>query len=173
MNISDLSFDLFNKLILVDSLDDESGELIEMVYSYLSTIVRIPYLEDDEKQNAKSVVEYIESSFRDNRIEQMLFAAKARLNFVEKKLWDFELPENYGFHVNGNILTIKELREQCVPYVDMEICSYIRSSYRYKIIHRIHSDGTIEKIPVYQIFDKDPVGEFHVFNTFGEKAFQE
>lgn len=76
--------------------------------------------------------------------------------------------------------TVQELRnesrsythefDQPFTYNGTTVEKPIRGSVEYNVIRRLHSDGTVEIIPEYQVFPVAPIGERHMFNVYGEKA---
>ncbi len=81
-----------------------------------------------------------------------------------------EWPENYQVLINGENLTPEDLRRRGVEHVDFWLNKPIRNSLEYSYTRRLHSDGRVEPLYEYQVFSAPPVGERHIFNTYGEKA---
>ena len=79
-------------------------------------------------------------------------------------------PENYQVSVDGENLTLEDLRRRGIHHVDFRLTKPIRGSIEYTVTRRLHADGTVEIIPDYQVFSAPPIGERHMFHVYGEKA---
>ena len=147
---------------------DENG--LKMVFGWLSTLLKMPYLDDREKRNALIMLDYLDALEGGEVFGPMYSAARAKLSFDGPVPWDVEWPENYHVSVNGEGLTSEGLRRRGIEHVDFRINKPIRNSPEYSVTRRLHSDGRVEQIYDYRVFSAPPVGERHVFNTYGEKA---
>ncbi len=67
-------------------------------------------------------------------------------------------------------MTLEDLRRRGIEYVDFRLAKPIRESPEYAVTRRLHSDGTVEILPEYQVFTAPPIGERHAFHAYGEKA---
>lgn len=54
--------------------------------------------------------------------------------------------------------------------MDLSLNKPIRNSLEYSVTRRLHSDGTVELLPEYQVFSRPSMGERHMFHVYGEKA---
>ena len=147
---------------------DEDGR--QMVFGWLSMLLKMPYLDSVEKKNALIMLDYLENLEGGEAFGPMYSAAKAKLNLEAPTPWDMEWPENYQVLVNGDSLTPEDLRRRGIEHVDFRINRPIRNSLEHSVTRRLHSDGTVELLPEYQVFQAPPVGERHVFHVYGEKA---
>ncbi len=161
-----LTLELFDKIV-GETLDDE---MRQMIFGWISTLLKMPYLDDSEKKNALVLLDYLETLEGGEAFVPLYRAARAKLSFVQPLQWEMEWPENYQVCVNGENLMPEDLRKRGIEHVDFRLTKPIRDSVEYTIIRRLHSDGTVEILPEYQVFQKPPVGEQHMFHVYGEKA---
>ena len=102
-----------------------------------------------------------------------IIAARSKLSFRQPPAWQMDWPENYQVLVNGEALTPEDLRRRGIEHVDFRLTKPIRNSVEFTLTRRLHSDGTVELLPEYEVFSAPPVGERHLFHVYGEKAFQQ
>lgn len=165
--MNELTLELFGAVSGVAGLD-EAGR--QMVFGWLSMLLKMPYLDEAEKKNALILLGYLETLEGGEVFAPMYKTARAKLGFEVPKPWDMEWPENYQVLVNGENLSLSDLRRRGVEHVDFRLNKPIRNSLEYSYTRRLHSDGRVEPIYDYQVFSAPPVGERHIFNTYGEKA---
>ncbi len=165
--MNDLTLELFGAVSGVAGLD-EAGR--QMVFGWLSALLKMPYLDEAEKKNALILLDYLETLKGGEVFAPMYRTARAKLGFEVPEPWDMEWPENYQVSVNGENLSPEDLRRRGIGHVDFRLNKPIRNSLEYSYTRRLHSDGRVEQIYDYQVFSAPPVGERHVFNTYGEKA---
>ena len=135
--------------------------------------------------SCKSWAEFVEPFSRDNRLILLDFleglpggavfaplyrAARTKLSFETPESWTMDWPENYQVSVNGENLTLEDLRRRGIEHVDFRLTKPIRGSVEYTVTRRLHADGTAEILPEYQVFNAPPIGERHMFHVYGEKA---
>lgn len=166
--MTELTLELFNE-VSKGPLDDER---MQMVFGWLSTIMGMPYLDDTEKKNVLNMINYLETLDGIEVFTPMCNIIKTRLSFITPKEWDMDWPDNYQVCINDEVLTPDDLRRRCIKYVDFSLTKPIRCSTEFQITRRLYSDGTVEMIPEYQVFDHPPIGERHLFHVYGEKAIQ-
>lgn len=159
-----LTLELFRTVKVLD----EKGR--QMVFGWLSALLKMPYLDDGEKKNALVMLDYLEALEGGEVFAPMYRKARAKLSLEAPMPWDMEWPENYQVLVNGEDLSPEDLRKRGVEHVDLRLNKPIRNSLEYSLTRRVHSDGRIELLPEYQVFSAPPVGERHIFNVYGEKA---
>ena len=164
--MDELTLELF-ETIAGEALDDEKKQ---MVFGWLSALLKMPYLEDSEKKNALVLLDYLQSLEGGEALHSLCQAAWAKLSFKRPPQWEMDWPENYQVLVDGETLTPEDLRRRGVGHVDFRLAKPIRDSVEYTVARRLHSDGTVEILPEYQVFQAPPVGERHVFHVYGEKA---
>lgn len=165
--MNELTLELFGAVSGAMGLD-EAGR--QRVFGWLSALLKMPYLDDTERKNALILLDYLETLKGGEVFAPMYKTARAKLGFEVPEPWDMEWPENYQVSVNGESLSPEDLRRRGVEHVDFRLNKPIRNSLEYSYTRRLHSDGTVEQIYDYQVFSAPPVGERHVFNTYGEKA---
>ena len=165
--MNDLTLELFGAVSGATGLD-EAGQ--QRVFGWLSALLKMPYLDEAEKKNALILLDYLETLKGGEVFAPMYKTARAKLGFEVPIPWDMEWPENYQVLVNGENLTPEALRRRGIGHVDFRLNKPIRNSLEYSYTRRLHSDGTVEQIYDYRVFSAPPVGERHVFNTYGEKA---
>ena len=142
----------------------------QMVFGWLSTLLKLPYMDAGEKRNALILLDYLETLEGGEAFATLYRAARAKLSFRQPPAWQMDWPENYQVLVNGEALTPEDLRRRGIEYVDFRLTKPIRNSVEYTLTRRLHSDGTVELLPEYQVFSAPPVGERHLFHVYGEKA---
>lgn len=162
-----LTLELFGAVSGMAGLD-EAGR--QMVFGWLSALLKMPYLDDTEKKNALVMLDYLEALEGGEVFAPMYRKARAKLSFEVPKPWDMEWPENYQVSVNGENLSPEDLRRRGVGHVDFKLNKPVRNSLEYSLTRRVHSDGRVELLPDYRVFSAPPVGERHIFNVYGEKA---
>ena len=165
--MNDLTLELFGAVSGATGLD-EAGR--QMVFGWLSALLKMPYLDEAEKKNALILLDYLETLKGGEVFAPMYKTARAKLGFEVPIPWDMEWPENYQVLVNGENLSLSDLRRRGVEHVDFRLNKPIRNSLEYSYTRRLHSDGRVEPLYEYRVFSAPPVGERHVFNTYGEKA---
>ena len=165
--MNELTLELFGAVSGAAELD-EAGR--QRVFGWLSALLKMPYLDEAEKKNALILLDYLETLKGGEVFAPMYKTARAKLGFEVPKPWDMEWPENYQVLVNGEALTPEDLRRRGIGHVDFRLNKPIRNSLEYSYTRRLHSDGRVEQIYDYRVFSAPPVGERHVFNTYGEKA---
>lgn len=164
--MNELTLELFGA-VSGAALDEEGRQ---MVFGWLSALLKIPYLDDVEKLNARVLLDYLEGLEGSEVFAPMYRAARAKLGFEVAIPWEMEWPENYQVSVDGESLAPEDLCRRGIEHVDFRLTKPIRGSVEYNVIRRLHSDGTVEIIPEYQVFPVAPIGERHMFNVYGEKA---
>ena len=164
--MNELTLELFETVTELD----EAGR--QMVFGWLSALLKMPYLDETERKNALVMLDYLEALEGGEVFAPMYRKARAKLSFEAPEPWNMEWPENYQVSVNGESLSPEDLRRRGIPHVDFRLNKPIRSSLEYSLTRRIHSDGRIELLPEYQVFTAPPVGERHLFHAYGEKAVQ-
>ncbi len=165
--MNELTLELFGAVSGAAELD-EAGR--QMVFGWLSALLKMPYLDEAEKKNALILLDYLETLKGGEVFAPMYKTARAKLGFEVPIPWDMEWPENYQVLVNGEALTPEDLRRRGIGHVDFRLNKPIRNSLEYSYTRRLHSDGRVEQLYEYRVFSAPPVGERHVFNTYGEKA---
>lgn len=148
-------------------LDEERRQ---MVFGWLSALLKMPYLDSGEKKNALVLLDYLETLEGGEIFAPLYRTARAKLSFREPPGWEMDWPENYRIEVNGESLTPEDLRRRGIEHVDFRLIKPIRSSMEYCLVRRLHRDGRVELLPEYQVFSAPPVGERHLFHVYGEKA---
>ena len=141
-----------------------------MVFGWLSTLLILPYLDAGEKKNALILLDYLEGLEGGEAFGPLYRKARAKLLLETPAPWKMEWPENYQVCVNGENLTLDDLRRRGIEHVDFRLSKPIRNSLEYTLVRRLHSDGTVELLPEYQVFSALPIGERHLFHAYGEKA---
>lgn len=149
---------------------DEAGR--QMVFGWLSALLKVPYLDGQERKNALVMLDYLETLEGGEVFAPMYRAARTKLSFERPAPWEIDWPENYQISVNGEHLSPEDLRRRGIEHVDLRLNKPIRNCLEYSVTRRIHSDGTVEILPEYQVFTAPPVGERHLFHAYGEKAVQ-
>ena len=165
-NVKHWTLELF-EAIAGQRLDQERRQ---MVFGWLSALLKMPWLDDSEKHNALILLDYLESAEGGEVFAPLYRAARARLAFERPPAWEMDWPENYQVVVNGENLTPEDLRRRGIPNVDFRLTKPIRGSMEYTLTRRLHSDGRVELLHEYQAFPAPPVGERHLFHVYGEKA---
>lgn len=165
--MNEVTFGLFRALRGAKELDEEQKG---QVFSYLSALVDLPGLGESEKANAAVLLDFLEGIPGGEVFAPLFRTARCRLSLVEPKTWAMDWPENYAVEVDGQALRPEELRARGIEHVDFTLTKPIRNSVEYTVVRRLHSDGTAELLPQYQVFDAAPVGERHMFSVYGEKA---
>lgn len=164
--MNELTLELF-RAISGAALDEEGRQ---MVFGWLSLLLKMPYLDETERKNALIMLDYLEALEGGEAFSPMYRAARAALSFDAPEPWNMEWPENYRVEVNGEVLTPEDLRQRGIEHVDLSLNKPIRNSLEYSVTRRLHSDGRVELLPEYQVFSRPPVGERHMFHVYGEKA---
>ncbi len=164
--MNELTLELFDTLVGAEA--DEGKR--QMVFSWLSALLKMPYLDAGERANALVLLDYLETLEGEEMFGALYQTARAKLSFQQPPRWEMEWPENYQVLVNGENLTPEDLRRRGIRHVDFRLTKPIRDSVEYTVARRLHSDGTVEILPAYQVFQKPPVGERHLFHVYGEKA---
>ena len=167
--MNELTRELFGAVSGAAELDEARRQ---MVFGWLSALLKMPYLDETERKNALVMLDYLEALEGGEVFAPMYRKARAKLSFEAPEPWNMEWPENYQVSVNGESLSPEDLRRRGIPHVDFRLNKPIRSSLEYSLTRRIHSDGRIELLPEYQVFTAPPVGERHLFHAYGEKAVQ-
>lgn len=165
--MNELTFALFDRLSTAKDPDEEDKG---MLLSWLAAVLRIPWLDETEQENAAAMLDFLDGLSGVEDFAPLIRAVRTRLRFVRDPVWQMELPENYRACVNGEELDADGLRRRGVPYVDFRISKPIRNSQEFCKTRRLYADGRVEFLAEYQVFDAPPVGERHVFSTYGEKA---
>lgn len=165
--MNELTLELFGAVFGAAELD-EAGR--QRVFGWLSALLKMPYLDEAEKKNALILLDYLETLKGGEVFAPMYKTARAKLGFEVPIPWDMEWPENYQVLVNGENLSPDDLRRRGIEHVDFRLNKPIRNSLEYSYTRRLHSDGRVEPLYEYRVFSAPPVGERHVFNTYGEKA---
>lgn len=165
--MNELTLELFGAVSGAAELD-EAGR--QRVFGWLSALLKMPYLDEAEKKNVLILLDYLETLEGGEVFAPMYKTARAKLGFEVPKPWDMEWPENYQVLVNGENLSLSDLRRRGVEHVDFRLNKPIRNSLEYSYTRRLHSDGRVEPLYEYRVFSAPPVGERHIFNTYGEKA---
>ena len=142
----------------------------QMVFGWLSTLLKLPYMDTGEKRNALILLDYLETLEGGEAFATLYRAVRAKLSFACPPQWEMDWPENYQVLVNGEALTQEDLRRRGIEYVDFRLTKPIRNSVEYTLTRRLHSDGRVEFLPEYTVFPAPPVGERHLFHVYGEKA---
>ena len=164
--MNDLTLELF-EAIAGHPLDEERRQ---MVFGWLSALLKMPYLDESEKKNALILLDYLESAEGGEVFAPLYRTARAKLAFERPPQWDMDWPENYQVLVNGEGLTPGDLRRRGVEHVDFRLTKPIRNSVEHTFTRRLHSDGRVEILPEYEVFSAPPVGERRLFHVYGEKA---
>lgn len=164
--MNELTLELFQAV--AGTALDEDGR--QRVFGWLSALLKMPYLDAGEKQNALVLLDYLEGLEGGEPLAPLYRAARAKLRFKEPPAWTMDWPENYQTTVDGQSLTPEDLRRRGIEHVDFRLTKPIRGSTEYTVTRRLHGDGTVEMIPEYQVFTDPPVGERHMFHAYGEKA---
>lgn len=167
--MNELTLELFQTL--AGAALDEDGR--RRVFGWLSALLKLPYLDAVEKQNALILLDCLEGLEGGEPFAPLYRAARARLRFERPPLWEMPWPENYQVQAGGQSLTPEELRRRGIEHVDFRLTKPIRNSVEYTVVRRLHGDGTVELLPEYQVFSRKPVGERHMFHAYGEKAVAE
>lgn len=147
---------------------DEAGR--QRVFSWLSALLSIPYLDPAEKKNALILLDFLEGLPGGEVFAPLYRAVRTKLRFEMPETWTMDWPENYQVSVGGESLTPEDLRRRGIGHVDFRLTKPIRGSIEYTVTRRLHADGTVEIIPDYQVFSAPPIGERHMFHVYGEKA---
>lgn len=164
--MNELTRELF-EAVAGAALDEDKRQ---MVFGWLSTLLKLPYLDAGEKANALVLLDYLETLEGGEAFVPMYRMARAKLSFSAPAVWDMDWPENYQVCVGGEILTPDGLRRRGVGHVDFRLTKPIRDSVEYSLVRRLHSDGSVELLYEYQVFQTPPMGERHLFHVYGEKA---
>lgn len=165
--MNELTLELFGAVSGAAELD-EAGR--QRVFGWLSALLKMPYLDEAEKKNVLILLDYLETLEGGEVFAPMYKTARAKLGFEVPEPWNMEWPENYQVLVNGENLSLSDLRRRGVEHVDFRLNKPIRNSLEYSYTRRLHSDGRVEPLYEYRVFSAPPVGERHIFNTYGEKA---
>jgi len=165
--MNELILELFQAVSAQPELDEEGRQ---RVFGWLSALLVIPYLDPLEKKNALILLDFLEGIPGGEAFAPLYRAARTRLSFETPETWAMDWPENYQVSVDGENLTPEDLRRRGIGHVDFRLTKPIRNSVEYAVTRRLHEDGTVEIIPDYQVFAAPPIGERHMFHTFGEKA---
>lgn len=167
MSINELTLELFQTVASGQALDEDGRQ---RVFGWLSALMQLPYLDETETENALTLLEYLEGLEGGEVFAPMYRALRARLSFVRPPAWEMDWPENYQVAVEGQNLSPEDLRRRGIGYVDFRLTKPIRSSLEYVTVRRLHSDGTVELLPEYEVFTAPAVGGRHMFHVYGEKA---
>lgn len=165
--MNELIFELFQTVSDKPELDEEGRR---QVFSWLSALLSIPYLDPLEKKNALLLLDFLEEVSGGEVFAPLYRAARTKLSFETPESWAMDWPENYQVSVNGENLTLEDLRRRGIEHVDFRLTKPIRGSVEYTVTRRLHADGTAEILPEYQVFNAPPIGERHMFHVYGEKA---
>lgn len=165
--MNELTKELFYFLADHGQMDEDC---VERSAAYLTALLSLPYLDNREKKNAGILIDFMESMPESDTLALMLRAARAKLAFEGAPVWEVKFPENYLVEVGGELLSPEDLRRRGIMYVDFRLTKPVRESMEYSVTRRLYADGHAELFPDYQVYDKLPVGERHVFNVYGEKA---
>lgn len=165
--MNELIFELFQTVSDKPELDEEGRR---QVFSWLSALLSIPYLDPLEKKNALLLLDFLEEVSGGEVFAPLYRAARTKLSFETPESWTMDWPENYQVSVNGENLTLEDLRRRGIEHVDFRLTKPIRGSVEYTVTRRLHADGTAEILPEYQVFNAPPIGERHMFHVYGEKA---
>lgn len=103
--MNELTLELF-RTISGAALDEEGRQ---MVFGWLSALLKMPYLDDTERKNALVLLDYLETLEGGEVFAPLYRAARATLSFDAPKPWNMEWPENYRVEVNGEVLTPEDL----------------------------------------------------------------
>lgn len=161
-----LTRELFAAIVGAGLDEDRQG----MVFSWLAALLQMPWLDGPEKQNALVLLGYLEALEGGRAFLPLCRAARAKLSLAQGPKWGMEWPENYQVQVNGEGLTTEDLRRRGIEHVDFRLVKPIRESQEYVVTRRLHSDGAVELLPEYQVYQSPPIGERHMFHVYGEKA---
>lgn len=164
--MDELTRELF-RAVAGSGLDEDR---LKMAFSWLAALMQVPWLDESEKQNALALLDYLETLEGAETFLPLCRAARAKLSFQKDTPWEMDWPESYRVQVNGEELTTEDLRRRGIEHVDFRLTKPIRESPEYVVTRRLHSDGTVEFLPEYQVFTAPPIGERHVFHAYGEKA---
>lgn len=165
--MNELILELFQAVSEQPELDEEGRR---QVFSWLSALLSIPYLDPAEKKNALILLDFLEGLGGGEVFAPLYRAVRTKLRFEAPETWTMDWPENYQASVDGESLTPEDLRRRGIDHVDFRLTKPIRGSVEYIVTRRLHGDGTVELIPEYQVFSASPTGERHMFHTYGEKA---
>ena len=165
--MNELIFELFQTVSDKPELDEEGRR---QVFSWLSALLSIPYLDPLEKKNALLLLDFLEEVSGGEVFAPLYRAARTKLSFETPESWTMDWPENYQVSVNGENLPLEDLRRRGIEHVDFRLTKPIRGSVEYTVTRRLHADGTAEILPEYQVFNAPPIGERHMFHVYGEKA---
>lgn len=164
--MNELTLALFEAIAGAE-LDEERRQ---MVFGWLSALLKMPWLDEDGKRNALTLLDYLEATEGGEVFAPLYRAARAKLSFTHPPCWEMPWPENYQVLVDGEALTPEDLRRRGIEHVDFRLNKPIRNSMESIVVRRLHSDGTVELLHEYQVFPAPPVGERHLFHVYGEKA---
>lgn len=162
--------ELTRELFLAVAGSEMDEDRLKMAFGWLAALMQMPWLEESEKQNALVLLDYLEDLEGVETLLPLCWAARAKLSFRKDTPWEMDWPENYQVQVGGEELTLEDLRRRGIEHVDFRLAKPIRESPEYAVTRRLHSDGTVEILPEYQVFTAPPIGERHVFHAYGEKA---
>ena len=165
--MNELIFELFQTVSDKPELDEEGRR---QVFSWLSALLSIPSLDPLEKKNALLLLDFLEEVSGGEVFAPLYRAARTKLSFETPESWTMDWPENYQVSVNGENLTLEDLRRRGIEHVDFRLTKPIRGSVEYTVTRRLHADGTAEILPEYQVFNAPPIGERHMFHVYGEQA---
>ncbi len=165
--MNELILELFQVVSDRPELDEARRQ---QVFSWLSALLSIPYLDPAEKKNALILLDFLEGLPGGAVFAPLYRAARTKLSFEMPETWTMDWPENYQVSVDGENLTLEDLRRRGIHHVDFRLTKPIRGSIEYTVTRRLHADGTVEIIPDYQVFSAPPIGERHMFHVYGEKA---
>lgn len=168
--MDEVTLELFDYLVQSPELDEEG---MERSCAWMTALLRLRYLTDREKENALEVLDFLALMEGAGPLMPLVRVARAKLRLKRPLAWDMEFPANYRVSVDGEELDVEDLRRRGIPYVDFRLVRPIRSTLEYVITRRLHSDGRVEVLPEYQVFQSPPIGGRHMFNVYGEKAVSE
>lgn len=165
--MNELILELFQAVSTQPELDEEGRQ---QVFGWLSALLGIPHLSQIEKKNALILLDFLEGMAGGEVFAPLYRAARTKLRFETSETWTMDWPENYQVSVDGENLTLEDLRRRGIEHVDFRLTKPIRGSVEYAVTRRLYGDGTVEIIPDYQVFSTPPIGERHMFHVYGEKA---
>lgn len=167
--MNELTWELFESL--AGAPPDEEGR--RRIFGWLAALLKMPYLDDAEKENALALVDYLDGLDGTEPLLPVLRAARTRLRMKKPPGWEMEWPDNYLAGVNGESLTPEQLRRRGIAYVDAELFKPARQSAAWAGVRRLYADGRTEMLYRYCVFAAPPVAERHMFSVYGEKAAAE